>query len=98
MNIRSFSQQERDRAKKMWAQDGEKTDLYADRQSAKTEAERRAAEEANNFVVDESDEALEELLSEARGDWNCFRCCRRRTTGGEADAEAEANVPKDKNA
>merc|ERR1719199_2150501 len=97
MHIRSYSQKERERCQKMWHKDGAKTDIYADRQGAKTEEERRALEEANNFSVDDSDEAIEEMLSKARGDWNCFRCCRRRRTQVAAERE-EPPPPKDKNA
>merc|ERR1712093_404925 len=72
MNIRSYSKAERERCQKMWHKDGARTEIYADRRSALTEEERKAKEAADNFTVDDSDEAIEEMLSQARGDWNCF--------------------------
>lgn len=91
LNIRSYSQAEKDRCKKMWDKD---VDHYSDRQGAKTEAESRAHEEARNFSVDDSDEAIEEALALARGDWStcCFCCRRRRGT----KSKAEPAMPKDK--
>lgn len=89
LNIRSYSQAERERCKKMWD-----TDLYADRQGAKTDAQRQADEDAKTFSVDDSDEAIEEALSLARGDWRCLRCCWSRRSH---TSKADLPEPKDKN-
>jgi len=64
-NIRQYSHKERERCQKMWT----KT-MYDDRPNPK--------EAVPALVVDDSDEAIEAALSEARGDWNCCRCYSRR--------------------
>mmetsp|Transcript_51676 Transcript_51676/g.82110 ORF Transcript_51676/g.82110 Transcript_51676/m.82110 type:complete len:311 (+) Transcript_51676:108-1040(+) len=85
-NIRQYSHKERERCQKMWT----KT-MYDDRPDPK--------EEAPALVVDDSDEAIEAALAEARGD--CCWCCSRRRrhrqdTGGDGDS-METLKPKDKN-
>jgi len=92
-NIRSFSAKERERCEKMF--DQQTKSLYEDRPGAKPESESRVEED---FVIDDSDEAIEEALAQARGD--CCRCCRRRRVRAEPESSETAdslpNVPKDK--
>lgn len=94
-NIRQYSRKERERCQQMWTKDGAKTEIYADRPGAKTEEEIQA----NAWTVDDSDEAIEQALAEARGDWNCCSCCRRRRSNVSAKSvSGEKPPPKDKNA
>lgn len=84
-NIRQYSQKERERCQKMWT----KT-MYDDRPDPK--------EPAPALVVDDSDEAIEAALSEARGDCNCCCfCSRRRRPNFDSNGESKENSkPKDK--
>lgn len=92
-NIRSYSSKERERCEKMF--DQQTKSLYADRPGAKPESESRV----EDLVIDDSDEAIEEALAQARGD--CCRCCRRKRVRAQPESSGTAdslppNAPKDK--
>lgn len=93
-NIHSYDRTERDRCQRMFDQS-----LYADRPDAKP----TSGDEEVAPPVDDSDEAIEAALAEARGDWPCCRrhrrgsCCSRRRSDTGAQAGPDAPTRKDKN-